>query len=271
MDRSSTRSLPMNDTSIGCQRDTRQNPQPPCNYTLSEQTAIITGESLIQALRVAIDNETDASAPTSSNDSDDTILEQRLASIWDAASLESYAYEFIDADVHHMLLDIITPQNTRNTNDEDNGSKEDSAEASTSNDQTSSDLQFQYRSRTVELALGALANLPVACLLIANLHVCTISTQILAQTIRHSIADDKQQQRLHENSNSSLLKLYQFALSGWSMATRLVNMLHYTQHMPLRIAALDTLRCWLRDMDTHMDITKRLKQQMQYLVNALPE
>jgi hypothetical protein len=100
----------------------------------------------------------------------------------------------------------------------------------------------------------------------------------------NSTVDDQQQQQqhhhhLHENDNNSLLKLYQFALSGWSVVTRLVNMLHYTQHMPLRIAALNALRwcvlvepdmaddiplddladwfaSWLQDMDINSDATK---------------
>jgi hypothetical protein len=132
---------------------------------------------------MAMSNESDVIA---SSEVEDTILEQRLASIWDAASLESYAYEFINEDVHQLLLDIITPKDSRNTNDESHENKDNEAEANTPSDQTSSNLQFKYRARTVELALGALANLASwsgpTRLLLTNFQVCTINIQILAQS-----------------------------------------------------------------------------------------
>ncbi|RKP27709.1 hypothetical protein SYNPS1DRAFT_26657 [Syncephalis pseudoplumigaleata] len=259
-------------------RHTGQNPPPPSHYTASAAAAtdddgdLITGESLVQAVRAALENPPDTVVATR-KDEEDTVLEQRLASVWDAASLTSYAYQFIEMDAHELLLDIIAPNDSEEKKEKEDDSREEGVAAS---------IEFKYRARTVELALGALANLAswsdVAGLLLTNTRLCTTNARILAQS----------------GDAPMLTEACRLVLAGWSVVVRLVDMLRCTQHLPLRLAALETLRwCvlleptaaahiplddladwmagWLQSMDAALESTQQLKERVQRLINALPE
>ncbi|KAI9596085.1 hypothetical protein BDF19DRAFT_439579 [Syncephalis fuscata] len=235
-----------------------QNPQPPDDYSCPVETDVITGESLLHAVREALKIE---SSNIDSATEEDTPLEQRLAAVWDASS---------------------TSADTGNNDDTDTDNDDDTNTVFISIEQQPR-MAVNYRPRTVELALGALANLASwpdpAHLLLADPQVCDVSARLLAQgqdapllteacrlyssLLAHLLTDgdsdhadiDADTDSSSNNNNQQFIALYQFVISGWSIVVRLVDILHYTQHMPLRLAALDTLRwCILVEPGSAADI-----------------
>jgi hypothetical protein len=95
--------------STSCGRPTR-NPSPPPHYVLDPDAGMVTAESLllgvIQALQIeltllsssASDTEIDIAAGQ---------LEDRLALVWDAANLSSYAIRLAKHQTHRLVLGII--------------------------------------------------------------------------------------------------------------------------------------------------------------------